>query len=123
VPIPSLLACGAVHQHLIAAQARTRTGLLVEAGDAKEPHDFCTLIGYGADAVCPHAAYAAVAAFHAPPEPASDAAEGGPTAAERKMEVYRQSAGKALLKEHSIAWRSMARHSIASHRIASHSIA
>ena len=54
VPIPSLLACGAVHQHLIRAQARTRTGLLVECGDAKEPHDFCTLVGYGADGICPH---------------------------------------------------------------------
>ena len=33
LPVPSLLACAAVHQHLLGAKARTRTGLLVEAGD------------------------------------------------------------------------------------------
>lgn len=84
VPIPSLLACGAVHQHLIRTQRRTRTGLLVEAGDAIEPHDFCTLVGYGADGVCPFGAYAAVSAFH-----------GNPDAVENDLhETYRYSAGK-----------------------------
>ena len=88
MPIPSLLACGAVHQHLIRKQARTRTGLLVEAGDAIEPHDFCTLVGYGADGVCPYGAYAAVSAFH-----------GDPNLVENDLhEVYRYSAGKAMLK-------------------------
>ena len=88
LPIPSLLACGAVHQHLIRTQARTRTGLLVEAGDALEPHDFCTLVGYGADGVCPFGAYAAVGAFH-----------GDASAIEADLlQTYRYSAGKALLK-------------------------
>ena len=85
LPIPSLLACGAVHQHLINVKARTRTGLLLEAGDPKEPHDFCTLVGYGADGVCPYGAYAAVAAFDA--KPGDDEA--------KLLEVYRKSAGKA----------------------------
>ena len=89
LPVPSLLACAAVHQHLLHAKARTRTGLLVEAGDAKEPHDFCTLVGYGADGVCPHGAYAAVAAFEASP--------GGPSEADLLYQ-YRKSAGKAMLK-------------------------
>ena len=89
LPIPSLLACGAVHQHLIAVKARTRTGLLLEAGDPKEPHDFCTLVGYGADAVCPYGAYAAVAAFEAVP---------GGDSEEALMDKYRKSAGKAMLK-------------------------
>ena len=89
LPVPSLLACAAVHQHLLGAKARTRTGLLVEAGDAKEPHDFCTLVGYGADGVCPHGAYAAVAAFEASP--------GGPSEADLLYQ-YRKSAGKAMLK-------------------------
>ena len=88
VPIPSLLACGAVHQHLIRAQARTRTGLLVECGDAKEPHDFCTLVGYGADGICPYGAYAAVAAFSAGPAKSEEEA----------LATYRNSAGKAMLK-------------------------
>ena len=88
LPIPSLLACGAVHQHLIRTQARTKTALLIEAGDAIEPHDFCTLVGYGADGVCPYAAYAAVSAFH-----------GDPTSSEADLhESYRYAAGKAMLK-------------------------
>ena len=33
----------------------------------QEPHDFCTLVGYGADGICPYGAYAAVAAFSAGP--------------------------------------------------------
>ena len=86
--MPSLLACAAVHQHLLVAKARTRTGLLVEAGDAKEPHDFCTLVGYGADGVCPYGAYAAVGAFHGQ----ADLVE------EELLERYRKSAGKAMLK-------------------------
>mmetsp|Transcript_7127 Transcript_7127/g.20756 ORF Transcript_7127/g.20756 Transcript_7127/m.20756 type:complete len:1627 (+) Transcript_7127:71-4951(+) len=88
VPIPSLLAAGAVHQRLVRAKARAMTGLLVESGDAKEPHDFCTLLGFGADAVCPYGAYAAVAAFHGDAD----------TTASKMMETYRKSAGKAILK-------------------------
>jgi len=88
LPIPSLLATGAVHQHLIRKQARTATGLLVESGDACEPHDFCTLVGYGADGVCPFGAYAAVSAFHGDVEAKES----------ELMEKYRYSAGKAMLK-------------------------
>jgi len=88
VPIPSLLACGAVHQHLVRTRARTKTGLVVESGDAIEPHDFCTLVGYGADGVCPYGAYAAVSAFH-----------NKLGAVENDLhETYRYSAGKAMLK-------------------------
>jgi glutamate synthase (NADPH) large chain len=55
-PIPSLLLTGAVHHHLIAAQTRTRVGLIVESGDARECHHVALLLGYGAAAVCPYLA-------------------------------------------------------------------
>jgi glutamate synthase (NADPH/NADH) large chain len=52
-PIPSLLLTGAVHEHLIRERTRTRVGLIVESGDARECHHVALLIGYGATAVCP----------------------------------------------------------------------
>ncbi len=55
-PIPSLLLTGAVHHHLIAEQTRTRVGLIVESGDARECHHVALLLGYGAAAVCPYLA-------------------------------------------------------------------
>jgi hypothetical protein len=59
-PIPSLLATGAVHHHLIRNGLRTKTALFVQAGDAREVHDFCLLVGFGADAVNPFVAHRAV---------------------------------------------------------------
>ncbi len=55
-PIPSLLAIGAVHHHLIREGARTRVGLAVETGEAREVHHFALLIGYGAGAINPYLA-------------------------------------------------------------------
>nr|VZI14556.1 unnamed protein product [Spirometra erinaceieuropaei] len=54
VPIPSLLALGAVHQHLLRKELRMKCGLIVESGDAREVHHFCTLLSFGADAICPY---------------------------------------------------------------------
>ncbi|MDA0193954.1 MAG: glutamate synthase large subunit [Bacteroidetes bacterium] len=56
-PIPSLMAIGAVQHHLVDNQLRSRTGLVVEAGDAAEVHHFATLVGYGASAVYPYMAF------------------------------------------------------------------
>ena len=53
-PIPPLLATAAVHHHLIRAGLRTRCGLVVETGEAREIHHFALLIGYGAAAVNPY---------------------------------------------------------------------
>ncbi len=55
-PMPTLLATGAVHHHLIRQRIRTRAGIIVEAGDAWETHHFATLIGFGASAVHPYLA-------------------------------------------------------------------
>ena len=38
MPIDSLLAIGAVHQHLIAQKLRTLTGLMIESGSAHQVH-------------------------------------------------------------------------------------
>ncbi len=57
-PIPSLLATGAVHHHLIREGTRTRTGLVVESGEPREVMHFCLLMGYGAGAINPYLAYA-----------------------------------------------------------------
>jgi glutamate synthase (NADPH/NADH) large chain len=54
--IPSLLATGAVHHHLIREGTRTRCGLIVETGEAREVGHFALLIGYGAGAVNPYLA-------------------------------------------------------------------
>jgi len=56
VPIPSLLLTGAVHHHLIREKTRTRVGLIVESGDARESHHVALLAGYGGAAVCPYLA-------------------------------------------------------------------
>lgn len=59
-PIPSLLAVSAVHQHLIRRQVRSQVALVLDAGDPREVHHFATLIGFGADVVCPYLAYASL---------------------------------------------------------------
>ncbi|GAA4615428.1 glutamate synthase large subunit [Saccharopolyspora hordei] len=59
-PIPSLLATGAVHHHLVREKKRTQVGLIVEAGDVREVHHVALLIGYGAAAVNPYVAMATV---------------------------------------------------------------
>src|SRR4051812_46628035 len=59
-PIPSLLLVGAVHHHLIRERARTKVGLVIEAGDAREVHHMALLLGYGAGAVNPYLAFETV---------------------------------------------------------------
>ncbi|MFQ5416441.1 MAG: glutamate synthase large subunit [Myxococcota bacterium] len=56
-PIPSLLATGAVHHHLVRASTRTRCGLVVETGEAREVSHVALLVGYGAAAVNPYLAF------------------------------------------------------------------
>jgi len=91
-PVPSLLVVGAVHHHLIRSGLRTETALFVQAGDAREVHDFCLLLGFGADAVNPFVAHRAVCDLYARgrlPDAASEA---------DALEKYRYAAGKGMLK-------------------------
>jgi glutamate synthase domain-containing protein 2/glutamate synthase domain-containing protein 1/glutamate synthase domain-containing protein 3 len=55
--IPALLAVGAVHHHLGRVGLRTRVGLVVDTGEARDVSQIALLIGYGAAAVCPYLAF------------------------------------------------------------------
>lgn len=91
-PIPSLLAVGAVHHHLIELGLRNSTSIIVEAGDVRETHHYATLIGYGATAVNPYLTYSTIANLN----------RKGILGADQDNEVlfqkYNKSVGKGLLK-------------------------
>src|SRR5690606_27991434 len=55
--VPALLAVGAVHHALVDARLRTKVSIICETDDARETHTFATLLGYGADAICPRLAF------------------------------------------------------------------
>ena len=57
-PIPSLLAVSAVHHHLISAQKRVQTALVVETGEMREVMHAALLLGYGASAINPYMSFA-----------------------------------------------------------------
>ena len=61
--IPSLLAVGALHHHLIRERTRSKVDLILETGDPREVHHFATLFGYGAAGVNPYLAFESVAAM------------------------------------------------------------
>ena len=61
VPIPMLLATGAVHHHLVREGLRTQCGLLCETGEARDVAQFALLIGYGAGAINPYLAFETIA--------------------------------------------------------------
>jgi len=90
-PIPSLLSTSAVHHHLIRDKTRTRVGLVVEAGDARECHHMCLLIGYGAAAINPYLAFATIEDFIA--QDLTDLAD--PVKARKN---YIKACGKGVLK-------------------------
>ena len=60
-PIPSLLALGAIHQHLVRAGNRAALSLIVETADGRSVHHLACLIGHGAEAVNPYLGLASVA--------------------------------------------------------------
>src|SRR5205814_9221511 len=62
VPVPALLATGAVHHRLVRAGRRTHASLVVLTDDARDVHYIACLLGYGADAICPRLALETVLA-------------------------------------------------------------
>src|SRR6185436_5462611 len=60
LPVSALLACGAVHHHLVGHAKRTRIGIVIETGEAREVHHHCLLVGYGADGINPYLAFEAL---------------------------------------------------------------
>ena len=98
VPISALMAVGAVHHHLVRGAERTRIGLLVETGEAREVHHHCLLVGYGADGINPYCAFEAL--WQARRDGLTEVAdETDPRRADDKLvEAYRKGVAKGMLK-------------------------
>jgi glutamate synthase (NADPH/NADH) large chain len=60
IPVPTLMATGAVHHSLIKNGLRSQAGLIIRGGDIFETHHYATLLGYGADAIYPYLLYATI---------------------------------------------------------------
>ncbi len=90
IPIPSLLACAAVHHHLIRTGLRTSVGLVIESGEPREVHHFACLAGYGAEAINPYLAFETIIAMKDRLPGALDDKE--------IVKRYIKSIGKGLLK-------------------------
>ena len=90
IAIPALLATAAVHHHLVRAGLRTRCGLVIETGSAREVHHFACLAGFGAEAIHPNLAFATLL----------DIKDGLPQKLDDKEVVkrYIKAVGKGLLK-------------------------
>ncbi len=63
VPVPSLLAVGAVQQRLLREGLATQTSLVADSGEPCDSHHAAALLGYGADAICPRLTLRTVAAL------------------------------------------------------------
>ena len=96
LPIPSLLVTGAVHQQLLRSKQRSRAALFVESGDQREVHDYATILGFGADGVCPYMAYEAIAKMNN--DGLVQARAGQDFGDEELFASYRKAAAKGLLK-------------------------
>jgi len=94
IPIPSLLTVGAVHHDLIRSGRRTHAALVLESGQPCAVHHFCTLLGYGADAVHPYLAYATVRDLAARSDEVADPG----TAIERYIGAVEQGLLKVMAK-------------------------
>ncbi|MDF2616477.1 MAG: glutamate synthase, partial [Sedimentibacter sp.] len=55
--VPALLASSGLHQYLTRMEKRTNIGIVLESGEPREVHHFCTLIGYGVTAINPYLAF------------------------------------------------------------------
>jgi glutamate synthase (NADPH/NADH) large chain len=99
VPVSSLLATGAVHHHLVRNEKRTRIGLILESGEAREVHHHCLLIGYGADAINPYLAFESLWQAHRDGLLPGEAFVGAPEVVDKKIvESYRKGVRKGILK-------------------------
>lgn len=90
IAMPALLACAAVHHHLIREGLRTSVGLVVESGEPREVHHFACLAGYGAEAINPYLAFETLIAMKdALPEKLDD---------KETIKRFIKSVGKGLMK-------------------------
>ncbi len=64
VAMSALMAVSAVHHHLIEKKLRSNVAIVIDSGEPREVHHFCTLIGYGADAIFPYLAFELLYKMH-----------------------------------------------------------
>ena len=91
VPLSALLAVSTVHHHLVQKEMRTRIGIIVETGEAREVHHHCLLTGFGADGIHPYIALEAIIDHHARNEESD-------LTAEQCLAYYRKAVLKGMLK-------------------------
>lgn len=91
-PIPSLLACSGLSNHLLKEYTRTKASIIIETAEARELHHFAALIGFGAEAVNPYMVFDVIAC-----EIQNGNAPGGLTPA-KANENYIKAAKKGLYK-------------------------
>ena len=93
VAVSMLLACGAVHHHLVRQAKRTRIGLVCETGEAREVHHHCLLTGFGADGINPYLAFEALWQARR-----DDLLENDIDSDEKIVAAYRKGVAKGMLK-------------------------
>ncbi|MBB5349865.1 glutamate synthase (NADPH/NADH) large chain/glutamate synthase (ferredoxin) [Haloferula luteola] len=94
VPIPSMLATGTVHHHLIRVRKRLRCSLVLESGEVRDTHQVACVFSVGATVVCPYLGFATVRQLVT-----QDRSKlGDEMTAEKAMENYRKALEKGLLK-------------------------
>ncbi len=91
VPIPMLLAVGAVHHYLIREGKRRQVSLIAEAGDPREEHHYAVLLGYGADAINPYLAFSTIVQL-------TENDEFEDISTEQAIKNYREAVEKGILK-------------------------
>jgi glutamate synthase (ferredoxin) len=94
-PVPSLLAMGAIHHHLIATGLRPHASLIAVADDARDVHSFACLLGVGTDAICPRLALETVGADA---DASEDSDVSSPDAQERFQSAVEDGVLKVLSK-------------------------
>ncbi|XOV87101.1 MAG: glutamate synthase large subunit [Pseudomonadota bacterium] len=94
MPISALVACGAVHHHLVRTFSRTKVGLVLETGEAREVHHHCLLTAFGADAINPYLAFEAL--WQAKRDGLLDATEYPKDAT--IVKAYKKAVAKGMLK-------------------------
>ena len=97
VPLSSLMAAGAVHQHLVKKMKRMNVGLIVDGGDIREVHHLCLLGGFGADAFCPRMVMQWIGTM-ADDERIKPREDGTRRSAEDLIAFYLKSMHKSMLK-------------------------
>ena len=98
--MPPLMAVGAVHHALIEEGVRTKASIIVTTGSAWNTHHVAALVGYGASAVVPYAAYDAVLNWHGPTriQNAMKSGKMSHISAMQAVDNYRKAMDKGLLK-------------------------